>query len=105
MMGIKMIAEIGKKFDGKKPDWSLLPLNVMGYVVKVLTFGKLKYGRNNWHKLEDLRNRYFAACLRHLEAYQNNELYDNETKLPHIAHAICCLVFILWNDIKNKRIK
>ena len=88
----------GYKHDGGKPDWSLLPLDVVEDVVRVLTVGAQKYARDNWQRVPDGRNRYFAAALRHLTARQAGEVDDPETGLPHLAHAMCCLVFLAWHD-------
>ena len=89
----------GKKHDSEKPDWSLLPFEAISLVVKVLTFGKRKYGRENWQLLPDAKNRYLAAALRHIARRQCGEALDEESKLPHTAHAICCLLFYLWFEI------
>lgn len=92
---------IGKKYDQDKPDWSLIDLSIIGQIVDVLTFGKAKYGKDNWRHLENANDRYFAAMLRHLSARQNGEFKDPESGLPHLAHAACCLFFMMWFD-KNR---
>lgn len=89
----------GKKHDSGKPDWSLLPFEAVTLVVKVLTFGKRKYGRGNWQLVPDAKNRYLAAALRHIAARQRGQRLDKDSKLPHTAHAICCLLFHLWFEI------
>lgn len=88
----------GRKFDANKPDWYQIPYDELEQVTKVLTVGAQKYDDFNWQKLEGLRKRYFSACMRHLVARKDGELMDPESKLPHIAHAICCLLFMLWKD-------
>jgi len=93
----------GKKFDSGKPDWSLLPLKTLKPVVQVLTFGARKYSRGNWKHVPDAKNRYYAAAMRHIEDYQDGTLLDEESGHPHLAHAICCLIFLLWfEDNANK---
>lgn len=91
----------GSKHDQKKPKWHLLPLLVIQKVVEVLTFGAIKYSENNWKSIDDYFNRYLSATLRHITARQNGEILDEESKLPHLAHAICCLIFIMWFDMKE----
>lgn len=86
----------GIKFDQDKPDWSLLPLYSLEEVVKVLDHGAKKYGRDNWRYLGAASNRYFAAAMRHLAAWQGGELKDPETGYSHLAHATCNLIFLLW---------
>ena len=85
----------GIKFDGNKPDYSLVPPFALDDVVKVLTIGAKKYDRHNWKKLDDLNDRYFAAAQRHMWALLKDETHDPETGIHHAAHAICCMMFIL----------
>lgn len=84
----------GVKFDSEKPRWDLLPINVTEEVVKVLTYGAKKYSPDNWKKVADLDNRYYAAAMRHLCAYRQGEETDPESGFSHLAHAICCLMFM-----------
>lgn len=88
--------QAGMKFDTDKPKFSLIPRGVLGAVVRVLTFGAKKYAPDNWKKIEP--ERYYDALWRHVEAYRNGEQHDPETKEHHLAHAICCLMFMLWLD-------
>lgn len=88
----------GFKADSGKPDWSLLDLSTVEEVVRVLTVGAKKYARDNWQKVPNARERYLAAALRHLAAWQRGERLDPETGLPHLAHAQCCLHFLSWLD-------
>lgn len=100
------MAQNGTKYDNKKDMWHLLPFKALDYVVKTITFGAVKYGENDWQKFisrDNNERRYFSACMRHLSAWRQEELLDKETKLPHLSHAICCLLFVLWNDIRLKR--
>jgi hypothetical protein len=86
----------GMKFDDDKPDWSLLDLNILDDTVKVLTFGAKKYARDNWQKVENGEQRYYAALIRHLNAHRSGEKLDPESGLPHMAHAMCCLTFLSY---------
>ena len=88
---------IGIKHDKEKDAWSLLPLEVLRDVVKVLMLGAKKYSPDNW-KYVLPKERYFDACLRHLTAWQAGEKKDPESGLSPLAHAICCLIFLLWHD-------
>ena len=85
----------GIKFDDDKPDYSLIPPNALDDVAKVLTIGAKKYDRHNWKKLDNINTRYFAAASRHMWAWLRGETHDPETGLHHMAHALCCLFFIL----------
>ena len=77
-------------------------------VVQVLTLGARKYEDWNWQKVirsEKGTSRYFSAALRHLAAYQSKNDCDTETGLSHLAHAVCCILFLMWNDNFEKRRK
>lgn len=89
----------GKKFDDGKARWDLLPLRAAGMVVDVLGFGAAKYGPENWRKVPELRRRYYAAALRHLAAWWMGEKTDPESGLPHLAHAGCCVMFLLEDEV------
>ena len=87
----------GIKYDTEKEQWHLLPFEVLRDVVKVLMYGARKYAPHNWKSVKP-KERYFDACMRHLSAWQNGERIDFETGKNHLAHAICCLIFLLWHD-------
>lgn len=40
-------------------------------------------------------SRVYAAALRHLLAWWGGEDEDPETELSHLAHAACCVVFLV----------
>ena len=87
--------EPGRKDDSSKPRYDLLPAEALHAVVLVLTYGAEKYGDENWRLVPNSRSRYFAAALRHLWSWWRSEALDPDTKLPHLAHAACCVLFLL----------
>jgi hypothetical protein len=89
--------KLGRKFDGGKAEYGLLPLDALHQTVLVLTAGAKKYARDNWKYVTDGERRYFDAAQRHLWAWKSGEENDPETGLPHLAHALCCIMFL--NDI------
>lgn len=94
---------LGRLFEGRKDDssklrYSLLPSGTVNQVVQVLEFGSKKYADNNWQKVDNSRTRYYDAAMRHIDAWFNGDLKDDETGLHHLAHAICCLMFLMWFD-------
>jgi hypothetical protein len=91
----------GLKFDGDKVDWSLLPIEAMEEVLKVLQFGAKKYARNNYRNGFDT-NRLIAAALRHITSWQRGDDLDPETGLSHLAHGTCCLLMLLTNLYDGK---
>jgi hypothetical protein len=77
-----------------KPRLDLLPTVALEQIGAVLTFGASKYGDNNWRRGARW-GRYYAALLRHLYAWWRGEDCDPETGLSHLAHAACCLLFLM----------
>ena len=94
----------GRKDDKDKLDWLLLPYPQLEIVVKVLEFGANKYGINNWKQVPYPKPRYLSAAMRHLIARITGQRIDEESGLPHLAHCICCLLFLLWFDDNDKTI-
>jgi hypothetical protein len=89
----------GRKFDGGKLEYGLLPPLALEETVKVLTFGAQKYERDNWQKVPDANRRYFDALQRHVWAWKQGEQMDPESGIHHLAHAMCCLMFLYEHDI------
>ena len=89
----------GRKFDGGKLEYGLLPPLALEETVKVLTFGAQKYERDNWKKVPDSKRRYFDAMERHIWAWKKGEQMDPESGIHHLAHAMCCLMFLYEHDI------
>ena len=89
----------GRKFDGGKSEYGLLPPFALEETVKALTFGAQKYERGNWIKVPDSKRRYFDAMERHIWAWKRGEQMDPESGLHHLAHAMCCLMFLYEHDI------
>jgi hypothetical protein len=86
----------GLKYDEAKLRWDLLDLDLVEEVVKILTFGANKYGPNNWQKVEDAEERYYAALMRHLTEYRKGNSIDEESGLSHLSHLLCNAIFLLW---------
>jgi hypothetical protein len=98
--------EVGKKDDYKdnKPMWHLLDLNMLEGVVRLLMFGLEKYGvRDSWKYLENGEDRWYSACIRHLNAHQSGEELDSESKQMHLDAAILNLIFLRYHYLKNKK--
>lgn len=90
---------IGRKFDSDKPDYTLVPWDALEEIVKVLDFGAKKYERDNWQHVDNASNRYLAAAFRHLAAVNQGEQMDPESGLSHLAHAGCCVLFLLALEV------
>lgn len=82
----------GMKYDQEKIRLDLLSSIWVNGVGAVLTFGAKKYADHNWRKGIKL-SRLLGASLRHTFAFLNGEDLDPETRLSHLYHASCCLMF------------
>ena len=91
----------GIKNDIGKLRYDLEQVLAAEEVVSVLTFGANKYADDNWRKLDDAHKRYYAASRRHMAAYIKGEAFDPESGYHHIAHAICCLNFMLEVELET----
>jgi len=85
----------GRKDDQDKLDFSLLPLDALPPIIRVLMYGAEKYSPDNWRTVPDPERRYYNAAMRHLTAWKRGETADTESGFPHLAHAACCLLFLL----------
>ena len=92
---------VGAKHDGGKLRYSLLPKGTVNEVLKVLEFGAKKYAPDNWMKVDNAQTRYYDAALRHITAWHEGEKLDSETGVSHIAHALCCLHFLMWFELNH----
>lgn len=88
----------GIKYDSDKLEFSLLPKGVLQPVLRVLSFGKKKYAADNWQRVDNSKERYYNALQRHLTQWWEGEKTDPETGENHLAHAACCVFFLLWFD-------
>jgi len=80
----------GARYNAGKPDLSLIPLCTLEDEAKVWMYGKQKYAAWNWAKGMDW-SVPLACALRHLSKWQAGEENDEESGLPHLAHAMCNL--------------
>lgn len=89
-----MSNEIAIKHDTNKPRLDLLPPEALIEIAHVLSYGADKYGAHNWRNGLNW-SRLFAAALRHMMAWKMRESNDSETHRNHLAHACCCLMFLM----------
>ena len=92
----------GRKYDGGKPMMSLVPPYALEEMARVLTKGAEKYAIDNWKYVENGKQRYQDAMLRHIYAYLKGEQNDPEFGTHHLAHAASCLFFLLDCEVSGK---
>ena len=89
---------VGIKHDHDKLRVELLPVGALESVAAVLTHGAKKYKDDNWQYVMP-RRRYYGAGLRHVWRRVRGEKLDKESGLPHLAHAACCILFLLSFEV------
>lgn len=91
------------KLDTGKQQWHLiltyLPEDALHEVARVMEFGAVKYGYNNWENGMNW-SRYLDAAMRHIVKWWRCKLaggseHDDESGLHHLAHAACDVLFLL----------
>lgn len=97
----KGLAE-GTKLDAGKLRYDLLPTDAIKELVEVLTFGCSKYEDRNWEK-GIAYSRVYAAAQRHLNKFWSGLNKDEETGLEHLAHAMCCVQFLLSYQLRGMK--
>lgn len=90
----------GLKFDSEKLRFDLLPVDALREITKVLNFGLGKYGERNWERGMNWARLYRAAVGHMFDWFESNEL-DNESNLLHLAHAGCCILFLISYAKRN----
>ena len=82
-----------KQLDGKLPV-ELVPWLPVLEVARVLQFGANKYDDWNWYKGLPITT-CMGSALRHCFKFMMGEDNDDESGLPHLAHACCNIMFAL----------
>lgn len=83
-----------------KAPLRLVPPALSIFVAKVQELGAAKYGPYNWRGNSVRLTVYIEAALRHLAALLDGQDNDEESGLPHAAHAAACMGIILdaWHN-------
>ena len=91
------------KFDDGKMPFHLLSTEAMNQTAAVLAFGAEKYAEHNWRK-GFVWSRPLSAAMRHITAFNAGEDKDPESGLSHLAHAACCIMFLLEFEKTHKEL-
>jgi hypothetical protein len=92
--------EEGEKHDDGKAPIGLIPPWALWEVAKVLQHGAKEYSPWNWAKGMSW-SRVYNAAQRHLLKWQMRESPDKDSGLSHLAHAACCLMFLITYELKG----
>lgn len=90
----------GVKYDEKKLRFDLIPPRPMQALAEIYTHGAEKYAPRNWEN-GIAYSRIYAAVQRHLHAYWSGQTLDEESALPHLAHAMWGLAALLEFDFTH----
>ena len=91
------------KYDTGKNMVSLVEPDFILGLGKVLTHGAEKYEVDNWKLNTDIR-RYKDSALRHLYAYLEGQLLDEDSGLPHLDHLSANIMFLRHFEKEKGRI-
>lgn len=90
--------DAGKNMMGMVLGMFSKPIQLMCWVG---TYGATKYTKGGWKDVDGARDRYMDALIRHLFAYLDGEVCDEETKLPHLAAVAWNALAILHFEMNN----
>lgn len=89
------------KLDEGKLRYDLLPPLALDSLVKVYTYGCQKYAPRQWEGGMSW-SRVFAALMRHCWNWFRGENVDQESGLPHMAHAAWGCIALLEYGLRGR---
>lgn len=84
----------GTKHDENKIRYDLLPPEALVYAALAFTYGAKKYGDRNWENGISV-SRLYRATFSHLFKWFIGIDNDEESGLPHLAHAMASLMMLV----------
>jgi hypothetical protein len=91
----------GVKHDDGKSRLDLIAGSMLFEMGHVLAKGAKKYDEWNWAKGIKY-SRCIGAAQRHLQAFADGEDNDDEWGFSHLAHAACCIMFLMHYQTKRR---
>lgn len=77
-----------------KPPMHLTLWKSVRWLIRVRLYGLKKYpNADNWKSVPT--QDWWDACMRHLIAYNEGKIIDDESGLPHLAHALTNLCYLI----------
>ena len=84
------------KYDQGKNRLDLVFPSIIEEIGFIRTYGVQKYkDPDNWKRIDNAKQRYTAAAMRHFEAWRKGEKLDSESGLRHLAHCATNIMFLL----------
>ena len=88
------------KHDKGKYKPSLIYTSLLEEISKVREHGKQEYGSfTSWESVEPMR--WLDAAIRHIRAVMEGENFDKKSKLLHLAHAECSLMYVIEKFVND----
>lgn len=87
--------KVAARYNNDKIRMDLLTPYAMTQWALVLTKGAEKYAVRNWEIGNTTYGEYIGSALRHILSIMSGEDIDEETGLPHAAHIMCNMQFLL----------
>lgn len=93
----------GKSDEGKNRLDLVFP-NFIEEIGKIRTYGCNKYhDPENWRTIENAKQRYTAAAMRHFNAWRMGKKIDKESGLRHLSHCACNIMFLIELEIQEEK--
>lgn len=83
------------RYNSGKPQYSLLDMQALEPLVRVLEFWAKKYTRNNWKRDMNF-DQLLDSMIRHIAALQKDQ-YDSESGIHHIGHILANAMFFSYH--------
>jgi len=81
-----------------KPDWSLIPLDAVEFVIPAFEYGKIHYKKKNTFRNGIVHGKLIAAAIRHITLwYWRKEEFASDSKVHHLASAVANLLMVICN--------
>lgn len=92
------------KYDQEKNRLDLVFPSIIEELGFIRTYGVKKYkDPENWCKIDEAKQRYTAAAMRHFEAWRSGEKLDGESGLRHLAHCACNIMFLIELERREEK--
>jgi len=85
-----------EKDDNNKLKIELVSIGILSELAKIRAYGIKKYDADSWRAID--KSRLYAALMRHIIAWREGEMYDKESKMPHLSHALCNMMFLMQKE-------
>lgn len=82
------------RYNKGKLKWSLVDWKSLEPMVRVLEMGAEKYAPYNWTKGMPVTE-VSESLLRHMFAFLEGEDFDKESKIEHLGHVMCNVMFLI----------